>query len=181
MEPRFAVLTVCTANICRSPFMEVVLRDRLDPTSFEVASAGVRGWVDKPMEAMAAMELLRLGLTPGSFRSHPIDDYFIGSAGLILTATTEHRSQILGATPEALRRTFTLVEFAQLVTTVKGETVAEVVASAARHRSRASGDLDIVDPFRRKPAVYRAVADQMDAACATIAEHLNAVVAAGSD
>ncbi|WP_229051949.1 hypothetical protein [Aeromicrobium sp. Leaf350] len=175
MQHRFAVLAVCTANICRSPLMEMVLRDRLDPSHFEVASAGVRGWVDKPMDAMAAMELMRLGLTPGSFRSHPIDDYFVDSAGLILTATSDHRSEILGGTPEALRRTFTLVEFAQLAPSVEADSPEELVAEAARLRSRARGSLDVVDPYRRKPAVYRTVADQIDAACATIAERLNAL------
>jgi protein-tyrosine phosphatase len=41
---RFAILAVCTANICRSPMMEALLRARLDPRQFEVASAGVKGW-----------------------------------------------------------------------------------------------------------------------------------------
>ncbi|GAA1735776.1 hypothetical protein [Aeromicrobium alkaliterrae] len=177
MQHRFAVLAVCTANICRSPLIEMVLRDRLDPQHFEVASAGVRGWVDKPMDAMAAMELMRLGLTPGSFRSHPIDDYFVASAGLILTATTDHRSSILGGSPEALRRTFTLVEFAQLAATIEADDPESLVAEAARLRSRARGSLDVVDPFRRKPAVYRTVADQIDEACTTISTRLNALVA----
>jgi protein-tyrosine phosphatase len=176
VEPRFAVLAVCTANICRSPFIEMVLRERLDDRHFEVASAGVRGWSDKPMDAMAAMELMRIGLTPGTFRSHPIDDYFVRSAGLILTATTDHRSEILGSSPEALRRTFTLLEFAQLVETVDGDDPATLVAEAARHRSRATGDLDVADPYRRKPAVYRSTSEQMDVACATIADRLNASV-----
>ncbi len=179
VEHRFAVLAVCTANICRSPFIEMVLRDRLDPQRYEVASAGVRGWSGKPMDAMAAMELMRLGLTPGSFRSHPIDDYFVDSAGLILTATTDHRADILGTAPDALRRTFTLVEFAQLVETVEADDPAGLVAEAARHRSRARGNLDVVDPYRRKPAVYRTVSEQIDQACATIAGRLNALV--GSD
>ena len=177
MQHRFAVLAVCTANICRSPLIEMVLRDRLDPQHFEVASAGVRGWVDQPMDAMAAMELMRLGLTPGEFRSHPLDDYFVDSAALILTATTDHRSSILAGTPEALRRTFTLVEFAQLADSVQADDPVTLVAEAARLRSRAGGDLDVVDPYRRKPAVYREVAQQIDEACARIATRLNALVA----
>ena len=38
---RFAILAVCTANICRSPMIEALLRARLDDDKFEVASAGV--------------------------------------------------------------------------------------------------------------------------------------------
>lgn len=176
VAPRFAVLGVCTANICRSPIIETVLRDQLDDDYYEVASAGVRGWNDKPMEAMAAMELMRLGLTPGTFRSHPINDYLVDSASLILTATTGHRSEILGTAPEALRRTFTLVEFAQLVESVEADDPASLVAEAARLRSRARGNLDVIDPYRRKPAVYRAVADQINEACLTIAQRLNSLV-----
>ncbi|MFT4298424.1 MAG: hypothetical protein QM597_02135 [Aeromicrobium sp.] len=174
MEPRFAILAVCTANICRSPFIEAVLRDRLDREHFEVASAGVRGWTDHPMDAMSAMELMRFGLEPGTFRSHPLDDYFIDSASLVLTATTAHRASILGSSPHALRRVFTLLEFAQLVSVVECDGgPAELVAEAARFRNRAKQELDIADPYRRKPAVYRAAAEQMHAACVTVADHLN--------
>ena len=58
---RFTILTICTANICRSPMMEILFRDRLDPRQFEIASAGVRGWEDAPIDSMVVLELARLG------------------------------------------------------------------------------------------------------------------------
>ena len=175
MGRRFAVLAVCTANICRSPIMEALLRDRLDQDVFEIASAGTRGWDRQPMDTMAAMELMRLGMRPGNFRSHPIDSYLVESAGLILTAARVHRSDILSTSPQALRRTFTLREFALLAPTVDAPDLESFVAEAARARGTVRGDLDVDDPYRRSPEVHRAVADQIDEACRVVADRLNDV------
>lgn len=175
---RFAVLAVCTANICRSPIMEILLRDRLDRQRFEVASAGVRGWDRQPMDPSAAAELQRLGHASDTFRSHPIDSYLVDSSDLILTATREHRSDVLVTNPKALRRTFTLLEFATLSGLVEAGDAQSLVASAAQRRSLAPADVDVSDPYRRGPDVHRATADQIDAAVATVAQRLNALVPA---
>ena len=176
---RFAILAVCTANICRSPMMEALLRARLNEDKFEVASAGVRGWDRQPMDAMAAMELMRLGHSAGSFRSHAIDSYLVDSADLILTATQSHRSDVLNLNPRALRRTFTLREFAALCELAHGADPQDLVAEAGRQRSKAPSDIDIGDPYRRSPDTHRATADQIDEAVQTISERLNALVVVG--
>lgn len=172
---RFAILAVCTANICRSPLIEALLRSQLDGARFEVASAGVQGWDRQPMDSMAAMELARLGLSATTFRSHAIDSYLVDSADLILTATRTHRSDVLGVNPQALRRSFTLLEFAALSGSVEADTPTELVAQAALHRSLAPAKIDIGDPFRRGPAVHRAVADQIADAVSTVSARLNAL------
>lgn len=176
---RFAILAVCTANICRSPMMELLLRDRLDPDRFEVASAGVRGWAQAPMDEMAAMELGRLGLGPGNFRSHALDSYLVDSADLILTATKDHRSAVLALNPLALRRTFTLLEFAALAPTCEADSAAGVVEDAARMRSQGPAVVDIGDPYQRSPQIHRRVADEIAAAVAVISDALNGVPAQG--
>lgn len=176
---RFAILAVCTANICRSPMIEILLRARLDDARFEVASAGVRGWDRKPMDSMAAMELKRIGHSAETFRSHAIDSYLVDSADLIVTATREHRSAVLAMNPHALRRSFTLVEFAALIEIVDGDNPSALVAQAAARRSLAPADADVGDPYRRGPEVHRATADQIDGAVTTIAARLNALVPAG--
>ncbi|AXT86063.1 hypothetical protein C6I20_13295 [Aeromicrobium sp. A1-2] len=174
---RFAILAVCTANICRSPMIEALLRASLVPDRFEVASAGVQGWDRQPMDAMATMELMRLGHSAKSFRSHAIDSYLVDSADLILAATREHRSAILSMSPRALRRTFTLREFAALGDLVEGSDPYELVANAARQRSKAPSNADIDDPYRRSPAIHRRTADQIDEAVDAISRRLNALVA----
>ena len=176
---RFAILAVCTANICRSPIMEVLLRAQLDDEEFEVASAGTQGWDQQPMDGMAAMELMRLGHANTAFRSHAIDTYLVDSADLILTATRSHRSAVLEITPGALRRTFTLLEFAALCGIVGGDDPRGLVADASRQRSKAPADIDIGDPYRRSPDVHRRTADQIDEAVRTVSERLNALIAVG--
>lgn len=172
---RFAILAICTANICRSPLIELLFRAELDAGQFEVASAGVYGWDREPMDTMAAMEVMRLGHSPGSFRSHPIDTYLVDSADLIVTATRWHRSEVLAKNPRALRRAFTLLEFAALTEKVDGSDPRALVAEAARQRSLAPAKVDIDDPYRRSPEVHRRTADQIDGAVRTIAARLNAL------
>lgn len=180
-DGRFAILAVCTANICRSPLMEILLRARLDGTRFEVASAGVRGWDRKPMDSMAAMELQRLGQTADTFESRPISSHLVDSADLVLTATREHRSAVLALNPQALRRSFTLIEFAALTDLVEAADPRALVAEAAVRRSLAPADADVKDPYRRGPDVHRATADQIDAAVTVVADRLNALTAASRD
>lgn len=172
---RFAVLAVCTANICRSPLMEILLRAQLDEDRFEVASAGIRGWDAEPMDSMAAMEAMRLGHSAEGFTSRPIDAYLVESADLIVTATRSHRAEVLSVSPQALRRSFTLVEFAALSGVVDAADPFGLVAQAAQRRSQAPAQIDIGDPYRRGPAVHRTTADQIAAAVDTIAARLNAL------
>jgi protein-tyrosine phosphatase len=158
---RFAILAVCTANICRSPMMEVLLRDQLDPERFEIASAGVRGWDAAPIDSMVMLELARLGHEVTEFRSRPLQLHHIEQSALILTAAREHRAEVLALSPQALRKTFTLREFAGLVPGSEVTTLEDLVADAARRRSTAPLDIDVQDPYRREPDVHRRVADQI--------------------
>ena len=174
---RFRILAVCTANICRSPMVEILLRQRLDPEVFEVASAGVQGWREAPVDSMVVLELERLGARADGFASRALEAEMVNNADLILTATRDHRSVVLGRYPEALRRTFTLREFAELVEDMIGvSSPAEMVATAYRRRSEAGTDLDLPDPFRRPPDVHRVVANQIAEAVGIVAERLSVTV-----
>lgn len=174
---RFRVLAVCTANICRSPMIEILLRRRLDPEVFEVSSAGVQGWQEAPVDSMVVLELERLGARAEGFASRGLEAPMVDAADLILTATRAHRSEVISRYPGALRRTFTVREFAELVENMIGvSSPAEMVAEAYRRRSEAGDDIDLPDPFRSPPDVHRAVADRISAAVAVIAERLSIVV-----
>lgn len=174
---RFRILAVCTANICRSPMVEILLRQRLDPDDFEVASAGVQGWHQAPVDSMVVLELERLGARADDFSSRALDADMVNAADLILTATRDHRAVVLGRSPDALRRTFTLREFAELVENMIGcSSPADMVDTAYRQRSEAGTDVDLPDPFRRPPDVHRVVAGQIATAVGIIAERLSATV-----
>ncbi|MGB0114946.1 MAG: hypothetical protein WBP59_17130 [Ilumatobacteraceae bacterium] len=173
-QARFAVLAVCTANICRSPIIEIALRSRLDPDRFEVASAGVEGFIDRPMDAMSEMELMRLGLAADGFASQRLNGYLVRAANLVVTATVDHRRRILEEEPRAMRSSFTLLEFAALCTLIDDEalTCPELVAAAAARRQEVKGSLNIGDPYRRSPRVHRETADQIAEATQVVAERL---------
>jgi protein-tyrosine phosphatase len=170
---RFPILAVCTANICRSPMMEVLLRDQLDPDRFEIASAGVWGWDAAPVDSMVVLELARLGHSVSDFRSRPLRLHHVEEAALVLTAAREHRAEVLALSPQALRKTFTLREFAALVPGSEVTTLEDLVADAARRRSTAPVDIDVQDPYRREPDVHRRVADQIAGAVDVVADKLS--------
>lgn len=161
---RFTILTICTANICRSPVMEILFRARLDPQRFEIASAGVRGWDAAPVDSMVVLELARLGHDAAGHKSRTLDVHHLDQADLVLTAAREHRAAVLAMSPRALRKTFTLLEFAALADGIEADSLEDLVAEASRRRSTAPADVDIPDPFKREPEVHHRVADQIAAA-----------------
>ena len=167
------VLTVCVGNICRSPMMELLLRQRLPDA--DVSSAGIRGLVGHPMEVSAAAELTRLGGNAEGFTARRFAPELARDVDLILTATVDLRGQVLEEAPTGLRRTFTLLEFAALARQAPEEiSPLEVVAWAAAHRPlAAANELDVVDPIGRDASVHMSAADLIDEATATIAAVLS--------
>ncbi len=174
--PRLSILTICTANICRSPLAQILLTAHLDSERFDVASAGVRGWDDHPMDPSAAVEVRRMGHVSKTFRSRAVTSQLVDSADLVLTATRSQRSEILSLNPRALHRTFTLQEFTALASTIVASDPADLIAQAARRRSHGPKDADIADPFRRGPEAHRHAAEQISAAVLALSDRLNGLV-----
>ncbi len=188
MQQRFSVLVVCLGNVCRSPLAERLLQRRFEDTAagagLSVSSAGVRALVGSPMHDLSAAELRRLGGDPDGFVSRQVTGPMAESADLVLTATRELRSRLLEEAPRALKRTFTLREFAALVgsgvlreSPLQG--APDLVARAASWRGSATlDDYDVPDPIGRSEDVHREVADMLDADCAVIAQALLDAVSA---
>jgi len=116
-EPSFGVLFVCTANHCRSPMAEHLLRSELADRGLDwsVASAGTRAEVNRPMHPSAVRVLARRGIEVGDWTAHRIDSETVVRADLVLTAGEEHRAAVARLAPSAMARTFTLLQFAHLV------------------------------------------------------------------
>lgn len=181
----FRILVVCTANLCRSPMAQALLRQAFDDhgagAEFAVTSAGTRAAEGSPMDPASATALFRHGGDATGFRSRPLTDDLCREADLVLTATREHRSQVLQRVPLALRRSFTLLEFAAVISLVHAEQpdIADPAARvrlAAEWRSRAQIDSwDVVDPFRHPAQVHREVADTIRSATHTVAAGLATV------
>lgn len=188
----FRILTVCSGNICRSPLLEQLLRQRLGEAlpgmRIEVESAGTMAIDGDPMDAEAAGEAHRLGVTDAEqHRARRLREPHVERADLVLAMAKEHRSAAAGMVPSANGRAFTAVEFATLLTELvavrrhdgaDGEDAGLEGIVDAAHRMRGivasarKGDLDIVDPYRRGMQVHRESADATDRAAATIAASL---------
>lgn len=176
---RFRILTVCTGNVCRSPVSELLLQsglDELHPGRFAVSSAGTHALVGQPMQPLSAEIVHRLGGNADPFVSRQLTTSMVREADLILAMAAEHRSRVLQLEPAALRRTFTLREFARMLDHLAqdgaidaGSDVVSLwrklpaAAGAVRHRSLAENPLDndVVDPYRRSSATYRAMEEQL--------------------
>jgi protein-tyrosine-phosphatase/molybdopterin converting factor small subunit len=172
-----SVLFVCTANICRSAFAELLARHQLEGREVRrrvsVASAGVRGWVDHPMDEVMAAELRERGVGPLDFRSRPIDAQLVQEADLILTAEAGHRRYILQEWPGALRRTYSLGQFARGVESLdEGLELPDLLSGVTRSRPTASSDDDVVDPYRRGAAAAAAAAGELERLLLTLLPRL---------
>jgi protein-tyrosine phosphatase len=151
------VLFVCTGNICRSPIAERLARAHVaGPGSLltEFSSAGTHAVVGYPMDPPSARALRELGGDPDGHRARQLTKKDL-TADLILTAKVEHRSQILRAAPEAMRRAFTLREFARLAAAcappprcgTADQLRARISQIGALRGQVATGVDDIADPF----------------------------------
>jgi protein-tyrosine phosphatase len=98
----------------------------------------------------------------------------VKESGLVLAATTAIRSRVLEDSPGALRRTFTVLEFAALLDVIPAESdPATLVRTAAEERSRAAlDDYDIPDPYGRGDQAHAVAAQTMAAAVDRIAKAL---------
>lgn len=172
----FRVLFVCIGNVCRSPFGERLLAKRLEGKDFEVSSAGVAAMVGAPMSPEQAVHLEAYGATADGFASRQLTPAMVNQSDLVLTATTAIRSRVLEDSPGALRRTFTVLEFAALIDVIGADSdPVSLVRTAALERSQAAlDDYDIPDPYGRDEAAYAHVAELMTDAVERIAKGLDA-------
>lgn len=175
------ILTVCTGNICRSALAESVLATRVDDLDLRVHSAGTHALVGRGMPALARGLAELDGVTAERTRSHAarmLTETMLRDADLVLTMTAQHSAHAMQLAPSRMHRTFTVREFARLVATLDDEQLRDAAASSTGARPRlnavlqrvadqraaaprATGDEDVVDPFRQSDAVYRQSAEQM--------------------
>ena len=169
----FRVLHVCTGNICRSPMAEHLMRAGLQQRlgerahRFDVASAGTWARPGDPMEEAARTTLLDYAVVGDAFRAQTLVTDLVASADLILVATREHRGAAVTLFPRAAARTFTLREFARLLSLVPAtelptgdivERATQLVRAAAARRGTVPPehprDDDLEDPYRAPVAAF---------------------------
>ena len=186
----FRILFVCTGNVCRSPFAELLVRhlllDHLGDRAaarFQVGRAGLRAVVGAPIDAQMREELARWNLDgPAAerFVARQLLPSMVEEADLVLGAGVEHRTGVLQQVPSALGRVFSLREYARLAGEVDPAALPEpAVASArelvaqARLRRGLSpppgpDDNDVPDPMGRDRKARGAAAVLIAQAASTI-------------
>ncbi|NNG40086.1 low molecular weight phosphatase family protein [Flexivirga sp. ID2601S] len=177
------VLVVCTGNVCRSPAAAALLAAHLGRQGCDggtsVRSAGTAALTGAPMTE----DMSRLVAAAGASTQHAgrqLDRDLVASADLVLTATTAHRSEVVRLVPGAVRRTFTLREFARLTmdfvdvaapsTGMAAGRVSTLAAYAQGRRRPVPGADDIADPFG-------GTSDDYEAAFAAISDAVGVIAA----
>jgi protein-tyrosine phosphatase len=179
MRQPFRILFVCTGNMCRSPLCERLARGWLTGSgvmSVDVSSAGTHAVAGAPIYADSEVVLRRLGGDPAGFIARQLTPQIAAGADLILTAARPHREfvrdQTAGLCPDAVRRTFTLREFAALAAVIPHGDISRIGDAAGRARAlTAAADplrgrlaawpqdrLDVPDPVGQPMAVHEATA-----------------------
>lgn len=115
-EECFTILAVCTGNVCRSPAIELLLRQQLGPHgTVRVHSAGTRALIGERIAAHTRDLLEEAGVDTSQFRARQLTGDLIDRADLVLTATRDQRSVVVQLVPSAVRRTLTFLEFVRLL------------------------------------------------------------------
>ncbi len=93
------ILTVCTANICRSPMAAGLLQHALSAQpeplrSLKIFSAGVAARTGESVSENSVIALKKVGIDISGARSRPLTPQLVTQASLILCMTESHRAMI---------------------------------------------------------------------------------------
>lgn len=114
----FRILVICTGNLFRSPLAAGLLQqgfDEVAPGRFRVDSAGTAGVEGAPVTHDVESLAAEWGLELSEFRARRLQSSDIIHADLVLGMDRWHRSQAVTLEPSALKRSFTLREFARII------------------------------------------------------------------
>ncbi|PZG98671.1 protein-tyrosine-phosphatase [Streptomyces sp. NTH33] len=194
----FRILHVSTGNVCRSPITERLTRhflaDRLGGPlpggGLIVESAGTWGHEGAPMEANAETVLADFGADASGFVGRELLDEHVIMADLVLTATRDHRAQVISMGHSAGLRTFTLKEFTRLVRAIDPATLPPLedgVVERARALVRAAAALrgwllaptaeadEVHDPYGAPLPFFRSIGDEIHQALDPVVTALTGV------
>lgn len=112
----FTITTLCTGNICRSPYAALVLKKKLDeiaPGVFTVRSAGIQAMVGKPPARLIQRRLDALGIDTTAHTAQQMTPEVIDASDLVLAMEPIHSTYAVQMAPTAMRRVHLLRSFAE--------------------------------------------------------------------
>ncbi len=95
------VLFVCSGNICRSPFAEVLARDLTDRSDLELASAGTIALNGNPASAAGIAIAAQLGVDLAPHRATHLTSDVVAAADIVYGMEAEHVAAVLALDPGA--------------------------------------------------------------------------------
>lgn len=147
-----------------------------------VVSAGLSGMAGHPIDSVMGSMLAADGIDSTRFSSRRLDEGDVAGADLILTATAQHRSQVVQLAPRALSKTFTVLEFTRLAGHLKTGAIGGGTERLLWLRDAATANRnlvlpldvpqDIVDPYRQRSRHYRRVYQQINQTVDALADAL---------
>jgi protein-tyrosine phosphatase len=179
-RPPLRILTVCTANVCRSPVAERLLARRLHAggRSVVVRSAGTHGG-SLPVHRHTLDAASTLGVDLSDHVSRALTAELLDSDGadLVIAMTREHLRHAVALQPAAWTRTFTLKELVRRAS-LGGVALSDDVAAwtGALAAGRRAADLisadpsdDVADPYGGAARGHVAMVNELDALCVELA------------
>lgn len=178
------LLTVCTGNVCRSPYAAALLAQGLGwarPGAFEVSSAGTHALVGRALEPGSRVILEEKDVPVLPDRARMVTPGLLAEQSLVLVMSARHRETVLEEAPALVRRTVGLVDLAAALREV-GEQyawpdlLADVGAKEVRARWRALPEVlaavrafpervtEVEDPYGRGTRSFGRMAAQLDSA-----------------
>ena len=153
------IVTVCTANICRSPMAEALLRHALSAQSeplksLKVVSAGVAARAGDPVSVNSVTALKKVGMDIKHHRSQPLTKELANEALAILCMTESHRAMIQVTMDPVPKNIYLFREFMPR-----------------------SADKEIGDPYGGNLAEYESCRDEMVEAIPSLVEFLKKLAA----
>jgi protein-tyrosine phosphatase len=179
------ILTVCTANVCRSPVAERLLARRLAEVGLPavVRSAGTHGG-SLPVHPHTVEAASRIGVELSDHVSRALTTDLLETDGadLVITMTREHLRHAVALHPTVWARAFTLKELVRRASAA-GSTAGDGLAAwvGAMSVGRQAIDLmhpdpvdDVADPYGGAAGGHHTMVSELDALCTQLAHHLAA-------
>lgn len=153
------IIIVCTANICRSPMGEGLLRHALaaeaEPLrSIPVVSAGVAARKGERVSENSLIALKKVGIDIAKHTSQPLTQEMLDEAMLVLCMTETHRAMIQLQADPAPKNLHLFREFMPV-----------------------GSDREIADPFGGPLKLYELCRDELVEAVPSIVAHVRQLVA----
>jgi protein-tyrosine-phosphatase len=152
------IVTVCTANICRSPMAAALLQHALaaqpEPLrSLKVVSAGVAARTGEIVSENSVLALKKVGIDVSDHRAQPLTQKLLNEALVVLCMTESHRAMIQVQADPTPKNLFLFRQF------LPGDR-----------------DREIGDPYGGPLKVYEAARDEMVEAVPGLVDYLKTLV-----